>query len=441
MIRTLRDRFSAALPWVAKGGWTVFDQALFAGSNFALSIVLARWLTPDAFGAFTVAFTLFLLAGTLHNGLLPEPMLVFGSSRYRDRLQAYVRLLLHGQAALSLLLGLLLFTAGSVLRMLGSGELGALLQIVGVVQYFILFLWLVRQACYVHLQPRRAAAGGMLYLLLMMAGAFLLYRSGSLTPATALLLLGGSSAAAGVFILTRLRLNPLRPAAAGMAREVGRRHWNYGRWASATGVLEWVPGYLPFLLLPLAGGLEMSGVLKALLNFIMPVAHAYAAITLLLVPIFVRARDAGTFGRTFRHAALLVVAGTAAYGIFLGSFGETLLDLVYAGQYVQHAGLLWLVAAIPLMSGVASLLRTGLRALEQPNLVFWAYLGSSLVALTAGVMLILTFGLVGALTGFLVQMIVEIGVMTYFLAGRGRVVAARAFTLAQHAPLATADMT
>ena len=34
------------------------DQALFAGSNFILNIVLARWLSPNDYGAFGVAFSM-----------------------------------------------------------------------------------------------------------------------------------------------------------------------------------------------------------------------------------------------------------------------------------------------------------------------------------------------------------------------------------------------
>jgi len=47
------------LHWTGKGGLAVVDQALFAGSNFLLSILLARWLTPAEYGAFAVADAVF----------------------------------------------------------------------------------------------------------------------------------------------------------------------------------------------------------------------------------------------------------------------------------------------------------------------------------------------------------------------------------------------
>src|SRR5438552_11552208 len=96
---------------LSKGAWAVTDQALFAGSNFILNIVLARWLTPDGYGAFGVAFAVFLLLGTLHTSLLTEPMIVFGAGRFRDRAAQYLGLLLYGHMIFALPCSLLLAVA------------------------------------------------------------------------------------------------------------------------------------------------------------------------------------------------------------------------------------------------------------------------------------------------------------------------------------------
>src|SRR5690349_6833146 len=81
-----------------KGAWAVMDQALFAGSNFIMNIMLVQWLSEHAYGAFSVAFAIFLLIGTLHTSLLTEPMVVFGSGRYREKSGEYLGLLICGHA-------------------------------------------------------------------------------------------------------------------------------------------------------------------------------------------------------------------------------------------------------------------------------------------------------------------------------------------------------
>lgn len=401
--------------WLSTGFWTVLDQGLFAGSNFVLNVLLARWLVPEEYGAFTVAYTVFLFFGTIHGGFVTEPMLVYGPGRYRDRLPDYLRLLVRGQAGFALLSGAALAVAGGFVFAFGSVALGRTLLVLGAAQYGILFLWLMRQACYVRTQPRWAASGGMVYAALVLGGAGFFYYRGHLSATAALALMSGASLVAGAWLFRRQRI-PLRAAPdADLPRAARADHLGYGRWAASTGALEWVPGYLSFLLLPLWAGLEASAALKALLNFILPAAHAYGAICMMLVPVFVRARVAGTFNRMLALGLVGIAGATGLYWLALGLGGAPLMDVLYGGLYTEHAGLLWLVGSIPFMAGLAALLRTGLRAQEQPDRVFWAYLGSALVAATAGAYLIYRFGITGALCSFLVQMTVEIGVMAFFL--------------------------
>ena len=43
--------------WVAKGFWAIIDQGLFALSSFLLNFMLARWLIPQEYRAFTGVFS------------------------------------------------------------------------------------------------------------------------------------------------------------------------------------------------------------------------------------------------------------------------------------------------------------------------------------------------------------------------------------------------
>src|SRR5437667_12256097 len=69
--------------YAVKGGFAFLDQGLFAASNFFVNVLMARWLPPSQYGVFSVAFSLFLVLGTFHTAFLIEPMMVFGSSKYR----------------------------------------------------------------------------------------------------------------------------------------------------------------------------------------------------------------------------------------------------------------------------------------------------------------------------------------------------------------------
>src|ERR1035438_3487461 len=105
-ILTARDQLRAFLkgwmPWVGKGSLAVLDQGLFAISNFLINVLLARWLAPADYGAFALAYSVFLLLLVFHNAMFSGPMLVFGPGKYRERFPEYLGILLRGHFALML---------------------------------------------------------------------------------------------------------------------------------------------------------------------------------------------------------------------------------------------------------------------------------------------------------------------------------------------------
>ena len=72
--------------WITKGGLAIVDQGLISGSNFLIGILLARWLMPEQYGAFALAFSVFLLLSYVYQSFLAEPQAVFSGSAYRGSL-------------------------------------------------------------------------------------------------------------------------------------------------------------------------------------------------------------------------------------------------------------------------------------------------------------------------------------------------------------------
>src|SRR3954465_8649412 len=81
--------------WAGKGSLALIDQAFISGSNFLVSILLARWSSAPEYGAFAVAFAIFLLLSQFQQSVLLEPMSVFGGSYSGGRLKRYYGSLLH----------------------------------------------------------------------------------------------------------------------------------------------------------------------------------------------------------------------------------------------------------------------------------------------------------------------------------------------------------
>src|SRR5581483_10624916 len=96
--------------WLRRGVLAVTDQGLMSGSNFILSVLLARWLAPEQYGAYALALSVFYFVSSVHQALLLEPMSVLGTSEYSKVRREYTGALLWFQGGFSILL-LLVFGA------------------------------------------------------------------------------------------------------------------------------------------------------------------------------------------------------------------------------------------------------------------------------------------------------------------------------------------
>jgi len=64
---------------IQRAGWSFADQALNSGTNFALSVVIARNVGAAEFGAFGLVFSCYLLAVGFTRAVAGEPLLVRAS--------------------------------------------------------------------------------------------------------------------------------------------------------------------------------------------------------------------------------------------------------------------------------------------------------------------------------------------------------------------------
>ena len=114
---------STARRWGSKAGFSIADQAIVSGANFALNILLARWLSPTEYGAFAIAFSILLFLSGFHNALILEPMSVIGPSQYREDLARYlgINLWIHGGITFGLSIILVFF--GVILNVMGNSRL------------------------------------------------------------------------------------------------------------------------------------------------------------------------------------------------------------------------------------------------------------------------------------------------------------------------------
>jgi O-antigen/teichoic acid export membrane protein len=403
--------------WAWTGTCAVLDQGLFALSNFVVSIALARWLPPESFGAFTLAYAMFLVFGTVHTALIAEPLIVFGSGRFKTERSAYLAVLERGHWIVTATGALVLALIGVALLAAHQSSVYPSFFAIAVSTPFLLFLWLMRRACYVCAGPQLAALGGALHMGLLIGGSYLLLHNGWMSAPAALLLMGAGSALTALWIKRRLTLQRSSLDSAFTTR-VLETHWQYGRWAVGTGVLGALMLNVYYVVLPIAYGLESAATLRALTNFALPAMQAYFALSVVMVPVLVRMRGTAAFAGTIRRLALLYGAAALLYWLLVGAFHQTLVNLLYQGQYRTEAHLLWLLGLVPLTSAGVSVFEGALRSLERAEDIFRAYVLAGITTVVVGLPCTLVGGPTGAAFGLLVSASVAVASLVVSLRAR-----------------------
>ncbi|MBV9626118.1 MAG: hypothetical protein JOZ14_19295, partial [Acidobacteria bacterium] len=278
-------RLRNLVPWVTKSGFALIDQGVISGSNFLIGILLARWMQPDAYGAYALAFSIFVLFSLLYLSLVLEPMAVFGASTYRTGLRRYLKSLLWIHTALTFVIFLTLGISSATVALWGHapGLSGALAGVM-LASPCVLLFWLARRSFYLEFSPVSAAVGAAVYCAILLSGLYVARSIGRLSSFSAFLPIAVAGALTTVLLYYR-SWPTLRPAAIEVkTSEVWQRHWKYGRWALASSFASWVPAYIYYPLLTSFWGMSQSGDLKALMNLVAPMQQTQAALSMLFLP-------------------------------------------------------------------------------------------------------------------------------------------------------------
>jgi O-antigen/teichoic acid export membrane protein len=398
---------SSWLSWGGKGVLTLVDQGLIGGSNFLIAILLARQLTPEQYGGYALVFEIFMVFSLAYACLILEPMLVFGSSVYRNNFRQYFGVLLWLHVLIALIIVLLLGGSALLAELSKSPSLPRALVGAMVAGPCVFLFWLVRRAFYVKLDPQTAVMGGLVYCAVQIGGLLIFYKLRLLSPFVAFLLMAAGALTASIMLLARLRpsmeLKPRCPT----LREVSQQSWGYGRWALASAVASWFCGNIFYLLLSIFGGLADTGALKALLNFASPAGQVFAALSMLTLPYAARCYQQngvpGVGDLSRRWFIPLYSGGTAVYWALFLLFKHPIVHFLYAGKYVQVEYLIPWVALASVLRVATVAQMVALKAIQAPFLVFIAFVISDIISLLVGIPAIWAFGLDGAICAYVLS--------------------------------------
>lgn len=328
--------------WLAGGGLSICDQALFSGTNFAIQIALARFLTLEDYGAFGIAFSIYLFAMGVFMAFTVEPLAIILAGRGHGECRKYLSHILFVLLLVSAIPGTLL-VAVMLVTTVTAADTRALAIAAAATLPPLLVHWGARRACYQLGRPSTAFVSTVAYSLVAGAAFTVSYRQGTLSVETGFWTMAlGAIAAIGV-ACTMLRLIPLPPGR-NRWKPMANEHWRHGRWILGSSVVYW---FLTWGIIPLIGsvfGTAAAGAFRAFANLVVPLAQGIAALNTYLAPTAAHGFHAqgDAYLRKFASIAtpLFLFMGVV-YAVILIADPNSLLGLIYGpGRY---AGYVWMI--------------------------------------------------------------------------------------------------
>jgi len=380
-----------------QGFWAIADQGIVSLGNFLTTIILARTVSPQEYGVWTVTYGLILFLNVLPASLITYPLIVRLASHNEDSAGQLIVAALTLTTLLALPQMLILFCVSSLI----GGAALALWACFG------LLLWQLQETTRRVLMARMAFRTALFtdaISYLGQAGLFcLMARSGRLSTQIGFAVIGLTCglAALAQLLLIRTQLQ-VRITGAIKIRDWMSTFWNTGRWVLGANILTNLSLHAaPWALFLLRGPAEAAG-FQAVSN-LLGVSHPIVlSLGNVVVPAAARARVAAGL-LAARRVALR--HGTQAglmllpFVVTLLIFPRQLLSLFY-GSTSPYAALeepLRLLTIIYVLRYSSMTLTFLLNALEKNRVQFVFELCGSLLLGGLVVPLVVWFGLSGAI--------------------------------------------
>ncbi len=417
--RSITGFLSKHASWMQKISGALVDQAVFAGGNFIINIILARHMSVDEYGTFVVVYTWFLLCQNVYDAFLTEPMAILGSGKYFKQFKTYLGYTFIGHLVVASVLALSLGIAAYITNANDSSLVAVTMLTAALVAPLLLLRWLTRQPFYILAKPHWSAVGSSVYFVLSLTGVILLDHFGELTPSSVLIVMGASSLVSST-VLTLVFLKPkFKSTEALSGRAVLRDHWNYGKWSSGSKMLTWIPINLYYVILPVLVSLGASAALRAMNNVLMPLNMGITAALGILLPMFSRTFiESGSGGLHHRVKLVLIwfVVISGVYCLVFSLFGQRIISIIYNGQFDDFVTfpILLTMGLAPMIVSINTVLDASLRVMNKMKQSFLSTLVPAILIITVGVWLLSQYGLLGANLGSLVIGLAETVVLVKF---------------------------
>jgi len=396
--------------WRSGNALGIADQAVVSATSFLSTIVVGRVCGASELGIFTLAVSILVTINALQNSLIAAPYTLRGAHLPAAAEKHFASNVLIHMVLLFSLISLIM--AGLVYGSWVSGLLpveGRVAAIVVVVATPLFAMrQLARRFAFAHLHVSTALAIDLLVAAVQLTSIGVLAYLNRLTAVTGLTSLAAANAVVSLGWLAAAS-RWFAPVLSDLAVD-WRENWSLSKWLAASDLTSVFGSYFIFwLLAAMLGSLE-TGIYSACMTVILLANPVLLGLQNVLQPRVARALAEGGEAQmrpVVHRATGLYVVFMLAFCLVAAVAGGKFVELLYQGQeYAAQNTLVAILAGMALVESAGVAACCGLRAMGQTNLVFMAGIIDLVAALLLAVLLIPTWGLIGAAVAMLISSIV-----------------------------------
>jgi O-antigen/teichoic acid export membrane protein len=376
-------------------------------SNFLATIILARNVDPTQLGVYGVGFVTLRLVRAFQDGLIVQPMNVFGAGMEQDEFKQYATNTSLFQIGLALISASVVAVSGWVLTELGNDTAGPTLFAL-----WLPFLWwqmqeYLRRMLYTRGLVLNAVISSFIANGVRIAIMIYLVNQGTLSGVTGLEAIAWGSFVALFPSLWYTRHHWTRKLV--NLKGTWRRNWSFGRWLLGSTLTNWVAvEFYPILTAGLVS-FAAAGAYRALQNLVAPIHLLLRAVDTFLTP-----RAANLYEKNGQRAlthtlrSIYLALGIPVLGILIIAmlFPEQLLTLIYGDTYLAYSnGVVLMALFYALMFAYWPLLSI-FKAAQLSRPIFIANILAIISMFTIGIWAILRWGVYGTIVGQVVNALV-----------------------------------
>jgi len=403
-----------------QGYLSAIDQGVISLSNFLATIILARNVDPTQLGVYGVGFVTLRLVRAFQDGLIVQPMNVFGAGMEQDEFKQYATNTSLFQIGLALVSASVVAVSGWVLTELGNDTAGPTLFIL-----WLPFLWwqmqeYLRRMLYTRGLVLNAVINSFIANVVRIAIMIYLVNQGKLSGVTGLEAIAWGSFVALFPSLWFTRHYWTRKLV--NLKGTWRRNWEFGRWLLGSTLTNWVAvEFYPILTAGLVS-FAAAGAYRALQNLVAPIHLLLRAVDTFLTP-----RAANLYEKNGQRAlthtlrSIYLALGIPVLGILIIAmlFPEQLLALIYGDTYLAYSnGVVLMALFYALMFAYWPLLSI-FKAAQLSRPIFIANILAIISMFTIGIWAILRWGVYGTIVGQVVNaLVINIVLWGYWISMR-----------------------